>query len=574
MNIKLILEQHVIQALIDNGIRNTDNLLINSTRQKKPWDYQINGIIKIATMLNINSYNLAKKIACKIHIHKIYQKVYVSKPGFINIFLNDKWIIEMLEKKMKSTRLGVKRVESKNIIIDYSSPNIAKEMHVGHLRSTIIGDATARIMEFLGHNVIRISHIGDWGTQFGMMLAYLKEQKKTIIIKDINFNKIYQKSKIKYENDKMFSKKAKEYTLKLQSEDQLCINIWKKIVDATIQNNEKIYKKLNVTLTKKHIIGESFYRNMLPGIINDLRNKKIAVKHRGATIVLLNNFKNRNGEPLGVIIQKKDGAFLYATIDLACLKYRYEILHADKILYYTDIRQHQYLMQIIEIGKLAGYIPNHLIVEHHMFGMILSKNKRPFKTRSGDNIKLSDLLNESIKRAKIIAKQKNPKLSTNKLHFLAKKIGIGAVKYFDLSKNRSTNYVFNWDNVLSLDGNTAPYIQYAYTRILSIFKKLNISMFRIKGKIQLKEQCEKQLGLKLLQFEEIILEASNKGMPHILCNYVYELSTIFSNFYETCSILFSKNVKIRDSRLILSSLTAKTIKKSLNVIGISTTNYM
>lgn len=574
MNIKLILEQHVIQALIDNGIKNTNNILINNTRQKKPWDYQINGIIKIATMLNINSYNLAKKIACKIYIHKIYQKIYVSKPGFINIFLNDKWIIEMLEKKMKSTRLGVKRVKSKNIIIDYSSPNIAKEMHVGHLRSTIIGDATARIMEFLGYNVIRISHIGDWGIQFGMILAYLKEQKKTIIIKNINFNKIYQKSKIKYENDKIFSKTVKEYTLKLQSEDQFCIDIWKKIVDATIKNNEKIYKKLNVTLTKKHIIGESFYRNMLPDIVNDLRNKKIAVKHNGATIVLLNNFKNRNGEPLGVIIQKKDGAFLYATIDLACLKYRYEILHADKILYYTDVRQHQYLMQIIEIGKLAGYIPNHLIVEHHMFGMILSKNKRPFKTRSGDNIKLSDLLNESIKRAKVIAKQKNPKLSANKLYFLAKKIGIGAVKYFDLSKHRSTNYIFNWNNVLSLDGNTAPYIQYAYTRILSIFKKLNISMFRIKGKIQLKEKCEKQLGLKLLQFEEIILETSNKGMPHILCNYVYELSTIFSNFYETCSILFSKNIEIRDSRLILSSLTAKTIKKSLNIIGISTTNYM
>ncbi|XBC43527.1 MAG: arginine--tRNA ligase [Buchnera aphidicola (Meitanaphis flavogallis)] len=574
MNIKLILEQHVIQALIENKINNTNNLLINSTHQKKPWDYQINGIIKIAATLNINSYNLAKKIACNINIHKIYHKIYVSKPGFINIFLNNKWIIEMLEKKMKSTRLGIKRVKSKNIVIDYSSPNIAKEMHVGHLRSTIIGDATARIMEFLGYNVIRTSHIGDWGTQFGMILAYLKEQKKTITIKNINFNKIYQKSKIKYENDKMFSKKVKEYTLKLQSEDQFYINIWKKIVEATIKNNEKIYKKLNVTLTKKHIVGESFYRNMLPEIVNDLRKKKIAIKCHGATIVLLNNFKNRNGEPLGVVVQKKDGAFLYATVDLACLKYRCEILHADKILYYTDVRQHQYLLQIIEIGKLAGYIPNHPIVEHHMFGMILSKNKRPFKTRSGDNIKLSDLLNESIKRAKIITKQKNPKLSTNKLYFLAKKIGIGAVKYFDLSKNRSTNYIFNWDNVLSLNGNTAPYIQYAYTRILSIFKKLNISMFRIKGKIQLKEQCEKQLGLKLLQFEEIILETSNKGMPHILCNYVYELSTIFSSFYETCSILFSKNIEIRNSRLILSSLTAKTIKKSLNIIGISTTNYM
>ncbi|XBC37871.1 MAG: arginine--tRNA ligase [Buchnera aphidicola (Meitanaphis microgallis)] len=575
MNIKLILEKHVIQALMNNGIENTKNLLINNTNQKKPWHYQIDGIIKIAKMLKTNAHDLANSIASNIHTHKIYQKIQVSKSGFINIFLNEKWMIKKLEKKIKSIRLDVKYATSKNIIIDYSSPNIAKEMHVGHLRSTIIGDATARMMEFLGHNVIRTNHIGDWGIQFGMIIAYLKNYKELMKnINDIDFNKIYQHAKKKYENDECFSKIVKKYTLKLQSENKQCIHIWKKIVDITIKKNEKIYKKLNVTLTNKHIKGESFYRKMLPEIVKDLKSRKIAVKHHGAAIVFLKNFRNRNGQPLGIIIQKKDGAFLYATSDLACLKYRYEHFNADKILYYTDIRQSQYLMQIIEIGKRASYIPSNLKVEHHTFGMILSEHHRPFKTRSGENIKLSDLLNEAIKRAKIIAQQKNPKINTKKLNFLAKKIGIGAVKYFDLSKNRLTNYIFNWNNILSFNGNTAPYIQYAYTRILSIFKKLKISMFNLKGNIIFKEQCEKNLGLKLLQFEEIILEAAEKGMPHILCNYLYALATIFSYFYEQCSILLSKNIKIRYSRLILSFLTARTLKLGLNILGISTISYM
>ncbi|XBC38926.1 MAG: arginine--tRNA ligase [Buchnera aphidicola (Melaphis rhois)] len=575
MNIKLKLKQHIVQSLTRNGIENNNNLLINNTYQKKPWHYQINGIIKIAKKINQDPYKLACNIVSEIRIYEMYHTIQVSKPGFINIFLNEKWIEKKLEKKMKSIRLNVKLVEPQNIVIDYSSPNMAKEMHVGHLRSTIIGDATARIMEFLGHNVIRINHIGDWGTQFGMIITYLKENKKiNRITENTNFNKIYQKSKIEYETNETFFNKTKKNILKLQSGDKHYINIWRKIVDTTIKKNEKIYKKLNVTLTNEHIVGESFYKNMLPNIVNDLKTKNIAVEHHGATMIFLKKFKNRYGQPMGIIIQKQDGTFLYATIDLACLKYRYDVLHADKILYYTDTRQHQYLMQIVEIGRLANYIPNHVQIEHHMFGMILSENNHPFKTRSGNSIKLSSLLDEAIQRAKIIAKQKNPTLSKKKIDFLSRKIGIGAIKYFDLSKNRSNNYVFNWNNILSFNGNTAPYIQYAYTRILSIFKKLKISMLHLEGKIKLIELCEKKLGLKLLQFEEIIIETANKGMPNILCTYLYELSTIFSHFYETCSILLSKNIEMRFSRLNLAFLTARTLKLGLNILGISTINYM
>ncbi|XBC39440.1 MAG: arginine--tRNA ligase [Buchnera aphidicola (Nurudea shiraii)] len=575
MNIKLILKKHVTQALTRIGIKNIKYLVVHNTYHKKTWNYQVNGIIKIAKELSINSFDLANNIALNIRKHKIYKKVLVSQPGFISIFLNKVWIEKKLEKKIKSVRLNIDYVKPKNIIIDYSSPNMAKEMHVGHLRSTIIGDAIARIMEFLGHNVIRINHIGDWGAQFGMIIAYLKTyHNENNTLHDISYEKIYKKAKEKYECDKIFLKKVKNYTKKLQSENKSCIKIWKKIVQTTIKQNEKIYKTLNVTLTNKNIIGESFYKNMLFDIVKDLQQKKIAVKHNGAIIVFLKNFKNRNGNSMGVIIQKKDGGFLYSTTDLACLKYRYEILHADKILYYIDIRQNQYLMQIIEIGKKAGYIPNHMKVEHHMFGMILSENNRPFKTRSGNNIKLSSLLKEAIKRAKIIAKHKNPKISKEKLNFLAERIGIGAIKYFDLSKNRTTNYVFNWDNILSFNGNTAPYIQYAYTRILSIFKKLNVSMFSLQGTIKLSNIFENKLGAKLLEFEEIILDTADKGMPHILCLYLYQLSILFSKFYENCSILLSKDVEIRNSRLLLTFLTARTLKKGLNIIGISTINYM
>ncbi|ANF17017.1 arginyl-tRNA synthetase [Buchnera aphidicola (Schlechtendalia chinensis)] len=575
MNIKSILKKHIIQSLTNNGIKKSSDILVYNTYDKKPWNYQINGIINIAKHTNQDSYTLAKKIAIKMQIHEMYKSIQVSQPGFINIFLNETWMFKKLEKKINSIRLDVKLQKPKNIVIDYSSPNIAKDMHVGHLRSTVIGDATARIMEFLGHNVIRMNHIGDWGMQFGMIIAYLQENKKKLeLLKFLNFNAIYQKAKKLCEKNEKFLKKTQECTIKLQSDDKCYKKIWQEIVNITIHRNEKIYKKLDVTLSKKHILGESFYKDMLPEIVKDLKNKRIAIEHNGAIIVFLNTFKNRNGDPMGVTIKNEDGRFLYAATDLACLKYRYEVLHADQILYYTDSRQHRHLMQIIEIGKKAGYIPNDFQIEHHMFGMILSKNNRPFKTRSGENIKLSFLLNEAINRAKTIAKQKNPAISNKKLNLLAKKIGIGAIKYFDLSKNRSTNYTFNWKNILSFNGNTAPYIQYAYTRILSIFKKLEISMIKIKGKIQLTELCEIKLGFKLLQFEEIIVETSKKGMPHILCGYLYDLATLFSHFYENCSILFSKNIKTHNSRLILSFLTARTIKQGLKIIGISTINYM
>ncbi|WP_295164552.1 arginine--tRNA ligase [uncultured Buchnera sp.] len=580
MNVKYIIKKDIEQALFKiNGDYNYKVLIISS-KKIEFGHYQVDNLMKISSILKIEPYKLFQKVIKRIEKKNIYKKIIFSNPGFINIFIKDKWLSEKLEIPFISSRLGIKYIyPKKNIVVDYSSPNIAKEMHVGHLRSTIIGDVTVRILEFLGQKVIRANHIGDWGTQFGMLIAYLEDskllkklKKNLLSLKDLE--KIYCQSKKKYDSNELFSKKSREFVVKLQSGDEYCCSIWKKLVSITMLENYKIYKKLNVTLEKKHTMGESLYNPMLPKIVEDLKKQKIAIEKNGATIVFLEEFKNRIGDSMGVIIQKKDKGFLYSTTDIACFKYRYQNLHADRIIYYTDARQYQHLLQSWTIAKKANYISKRLLLEHHTFGMMLSKNKRPFKTRDGDTIKLSDLLNESINRATNLIKKKKPNLCNKKLIKLGKIIGISAVKYSDLSKNRNTNYIFDWNKMLSFEGNTAPYIQYAYTRIVSILKKSTIPLHKIKTKIILNEVSEINLAIKILEFEEIVLLIAKNGTPHVMCKYLYQLSTHFSNFYENCSILFSEKIKIRKSRLKLSFLTAKTIKKGLNLLGIKTVKKM
>ncbi|QFQ32082.1 arginine--tRNA ligase [Buchnera aphidicola] len=580
MNLKYTIKKDIEQALIKIGLKNYYKPLIIAKKKTELGNYQVDNLIKIAHKNNIEPYSLYEKIVFLIHKKNIYKKIIFSYPGFMNIFINENFLSEQLEQLFNSSRLGIKHVVSKKtIVVDYSSPNIAKEMHIGHLRSTIIGDVMVRTLEFLGHNVIRANHIGDWGTQFGMLIAYLKYKKlekklKENLISLKEIENFYCKSKKKCDLDKNFEEQSRKYVVKLQNGDPNCYSIWKKIVKITMNYNYKIYKKLNVTLKQQHTMGESLYSKMLPDVIKDLKEKKIAIEKNKSTIIFLNEFKNKLGEPMGVVIQKKDKAFLYSTTEIACLKYRYEILHANRIIYYTDSRQYRHLLQIWAIARKANYIPHNLLLEHHTFGMMLSKNKRPFKTRDGDTIKLTELLDEAINRAKDLIYQKKPNLPKKILIKLAKVIGISAVKYSDLSKNRNTNYIFDWDTMLTFEGNTSPYIQYAYTRILSILKKSTIRIHKISEKISLIKNSEIKLAIKILEFEEIILIIEKKGTPHVMCNYLYELATCFSNFYENCSILFSEKIKTRKSRLKLSFLTAKTLKKGLNILGIKTLKKM
>lgn len=577
MNIQSIISQEIKNALSIIGISSSLDPLVCPSPKNQPSDYQANGIIKIAKSLKKTPYKLSIQVKKHINLKNICTKIISSKIGFINFYLDKKWLSKNLEIVLSSHRLGVNKQKKQTIIVDYSSPNIAKSMHVGHLRSTIIGDAMVKHLEFLGHNVIRTNHIGDWGTQFGMLIAYFEEQLPFIKEKIFNLNDLehyYHQAKKKYQKDNLFSEKSRQYVVKLQQGDKYTRALWKKLVHVTIKKNQELYRKLNVSLEPKHIIGESFYNNMLPKIVEDLKQKKIAVTIEGTTIIFLEEFKNRNGSPMGVIIQKKDGGFLYSTIDIACLKYRYQTLHANRILYYTDSRQNQHLQQIWIIGKKAGYIPNDFLLEHHMFGMVLTANKRPFQTRDGNTISLLKLIKESINKATKIIKEKNPNLSTIQIKKLATVIGIGAIKYADLSQMRTNNYIFNWDKMLKFEGNTSLYIQYAYVRIMSIFKKSNISKIKLIKKIFLEDVSEKILAIKILQFEEILIKVAKNGTPHLMCQYLYDISVLFSHFYEKCPILSARNTKLLHSRLNILTLVSKILKKGLNILGIDIINNM
>ncbi|XAJ80552.1 arginine--tRNA ligase [Buchnera aphidicola (Mollitrichosiphum nigrofasciatum)] len=569
---KYFIKKKFKKSFILNKIYKIQPPLIQKSINKNLGIYQINNVMKIAKILNINAYNLATIIAKNINLIGI-SKIIISQPGFINISFAKNWLEKNIQKKIFTKRLNIEFKKKKTVVIDYSSPNIAKEMHVGHLRSTILGDATARLMKFLGYNIIRVNHIGDWGIQFGILIAYLSHipiNKNTSLKK---INNLYIKAKKKYNENKNFKKKAKQCTIKLQNGDIKYISIWKKIVKITIKKNQKIYKKLQVNLKKKHIMGESSYNYMIPKIIKDLIKKKIAIRKNGKIIVFLKKFKNKNGQNMGVVIQKKNGSFLYTTIDIACIKYRYKKLKAKRIIYYVDSRQKRHLQQVWEISKKAGYIPKNMILEHHNFGMMLKENNKPFKTRSGNIIKLTSLIKKSIINAKKIILKKKPTISKKKLQYLGEKIGIGAIKYSDLSKNREKNYIFNWKNILSFNGNTALYIQYSYTRIISIFKKIKKKEYLKKKYISLKNKTELNISIKLLQFEEILLETQKKGSLHILCNYLYDLSVIFSLFYEKYSILFA-SIKKKITRLKLILIIKKTLKIGLYILGISTLKQM
>lgn len=582
MNIKKFLSEKIHQTLIKIGIASFSNFIkIKQTTKKKFGDYQINGLITISKIMNISSENIIKNIINSLNLDYIAKKIQIEQPGFINIFLNPKWIEEQINNVFSSIRLGVSLTNPKIIIIDYSGPNVAKEMHVGHLRSTVIGDSIVRILSFLGHNVIRANHIGDWGTQFGMLIAYIEKTKNQKILSTttISFSILehfYQKAKIEYDNNPKFAKLSRNCVVKLQSGNQHYHNIWKNLVKISILNNQKIYSRLNITLKESDIMGESLYHSLLPEIITDLKNKGLAVINNGATVVFIKNSNNKLGNPFGVIIQKKDGAYLYSTTDIACIKYRCEILKAEKIIYYTDSRQKQHLIHAWEIAKKSGYAKKTVSLEHHMCGMLLEKNGKPFKTRSGNSLKLITLLNESIRRAHDLILKKKPTLKNQKkINQLTHVIGIGAIKYSELSKNRTINYIFNWDNILNFEGNTAPYIQYAYTRIASIIRRSAYSNYHIKNNyISLIKREEISLATYLLQFEEILITVSNRGTPHMLCSYLYKLSVSFSSFYENCPILQNNNLHLKYSRLKLAIFTGRILKKGLNLLGIKTIEYM
>ncbi|EMV8226667.1 arginine--tRNA ligase [Salmonella enterica] len=577
MNIQALLSEKVSQAMIAAGAPADCEPQVRQSAKVQFGDYQANGMMAVAKKLGMAPRQLAEQVLTHLDLSGIASKVEIAGPGFINIFLEPAFLAEQVQQALASDRLGVSQPTRQTIVVDYSAPNVAKEMHVGHLRSTIIGDAAVRTLEFLGHHVIRANHVGDWGTQFGMLIAWLEKQQQEnagdMALADLEG--FYRDAKKHYDEDEAFAERARNYVVKLQSGDTYFREMWRKLVDITMTQNQITYDRLNVTLTRDDVMGESLYNPMLPGIVADLKAKGLAVESEGATVVFLDEFKNKEGDPMGVIIQKKDGGYLYTTTDIACAKYRYETLHADRVLYYIDSRQHQHLMQAWTIVRKAGYVPDSVPLEHHMFGMMLGKDGKPFKTRAGGTVKLADLLDEALERARRLVAEKNPDMSADELEKLANAVGIGAVKYADLSKNRTTDYIFDWDNMLAFEGNTAPYMQYAYTRVLSVFRKADIDEQALaSAPVIISEDREAQLAARLLQFEETLTVVAREGTPHVMCAYLYDVAGLFSGFYEHCPILSAENVAVRNSRLKLAQLTAKTLKLGLDTLGIETVERM
>ncbi len=576
MNIQALLSEKICQALVAAGAPTDSEAQVRQSAKAQFGDYQANGVMSVAKKLAMPPRQLAEKVVALLDLAGIACKVEIAGPGFINIFLDSGFVAANADAALADAKLGISPVEQQTIVIDYSAPNVAKEMHVGHIRSTIIGDAAARTNELLGHKVIRANHVGDWGTQFGMLIAYLEkvQNENAGEMKLSDLEEFYRAAKKNYDEDEEFALRARAYVVKLQGGDEYLLQMWRKLVDVTMAQNQITYDRMNVTLSRDDVMGESLYNSMLPGIVSDLQDKGLAVDSDGAVVVYLDEYKNKDGDPMGVIIRKKDGGYLYTTTDIACAKYRYETLGADRVLYYIDSRQHQHLMQAWTIVRKAGYVPDSVTLEHHAFGMMLGKDGKPFKTRAGGTIKLSDLLDEAIVRARELILVKNPDMPHDELESLVNAVGIGAIKYADLSKSRTTDYIFDWDNMLAFEGNTAPYMQYAYTRVASIFKRAEINVNTLTQPMVLTEDRETALATRLLQFEEVLTSVAREGTPHTMCAYLYDVAGLFSGFYEDCPILNAEDESVRNSRLKLALLTQRTLKTGLDTLGIETVERM
>lgn len=588
MNIKEILSIKVSQAMVAAGLPEGTNPAVSLSNRPNFGDYQANGVMGAAKKLKTNPRELATKVVAELNLDGIASKVELAGPGFINIHLDEKWLAAQLNTVAQDTHIGVsQRGASENdkqqtVVVDYSAPNLAKEMHVGHLRSTIIGDAVVRALEFRGDKVIRQNHMGDWGTQFGMLIAHLSDKLASDEVAETalaDLENFYREAKVRFDNEEGFADRARADVVKLQSGDADSAKLWQQFIDISIAHSEEIYAKLNVSLKRSDIMGESAYNDDLSTVVDELMASGIAEESQGAKVVFIDEMANKDGERPVFIVQKSGGGFLYATTDLSACRYRSGKLAADRIIIFTDARQGLHFKQVEIVARKAGFLPTNVGYQHCPFGMMMGDDGKPFKTRTGGTIKLAELLDEAVVRASALIKEKNPEISDVDLAEISNKVGIGAVKFADLSKNRTSDYIFNWKTMLSFEGATAPYLQYAYSRIQSIFSKAQASAGTLPANatitITIIEPQEKALALKLLQLEDVIDAVISECTPNLLCNYLYELASLYMSFYEACPILkegISEEVKA--SRLALCKVIADTLKQGLDILGIEVMDRM
>lgn len=578
MNIQpLLLERFKAALAVIGAPEDAPTPLTRSTRPEF-GEYQFNGAMALAKALKQKPRDIAEKIVEAVELDDVAQKLEIAGPGFINIHLSSEFLSQQVPQFVNDKRLGMDKEDAKNIVVDYSSPNLAKEMHVGHLRTTIIGDAVVKALEFMGHNVIRQNHMGDWGTQFGMLLAHLSDKLEANEVAETALSDLedfYREAKVRFDEEEGFADRARDYVVKLQGGDEQCMALWHRFIDVSVAHSEEVYKKLNVSLTRKDIMGESAYNDDLANVIADLKEGGIAVEDQGAQVVFLEELADKEGKPAVYIVQKSGGGYLYSTTDLAAIRYRSNVLNADRTLILTDARQALHFKQTEIVGRKAGFMKPEQSYEHCPFGMMLGSDGKPFKTRTGGTVKLAELLDEAVERAEKLIAERATDLSDEERKEVARIVGIGSVKYADLSKNRSTDYMFNWDTMLSFEGNTAPYLQYAYTRVMSIFRKSGVDITSLNEAVNVVEPQERALAVKLLQMIEAINTVLAEATPHVLCTYVYELASAFMTFYEACPILKDDvDEATRNSRLMLAAATANSIKLCLDLLGIETLDKM
>lgn len=579
MNIRVLLSQKLQLAMSAAGISADCPANVTASTRPEFGDFQANGALAAAKTLKANPRELATKILSHLDLAGIATDVSIAGPGFINIQLADGFLAQALTRVSGDALLGAEPAKPVDtVVVDYSGPNLAKEMHVGHLRSTIIGDAMARVLAFLGHKVIRQNHMGDWGTQFGMLIAELEDQLGAHQAPELalaDLEDFYRQAKMRFDADPVFAERARDYVVRLQAGDVHCRALWQRFIDTSTTHSEAIYRALNVTLSAADIKPESAYNDDLAAVLTDLQAQGLAVASEGAQVVFVPELADRNGDPSAVIVQKSDGGFLYATTDLAALRYRHRTLGADRILYFIDARQSLHMKQVFAIARRAGFVPDDIRLEHHGFGTMMGEDGKPFKTRSGGTVKLAELLTEAVERAERLVAAKDPDLAAGERAEVARKVGIGAVKYADLSKTRTHDYLFSWDAMLSFEGNTAPYLQYAYTRIRSIFRKAGLDRERLSGDIAIVNLEEKALALHLLRFGEVLHQVADDAYPHILCNYLYDLASAYMHFYECCPVLKDGvDAATRVSRLLICQLTGDILAKGLELLGIETMERM
>jgi arginyl-tRNA synthetase len=575
-SLKSYLNNTISRAMAEVTQSNACNANVITSSKPEFGDYQANGVMAEAKRRKTNPRELADQVVAVLNAEDspIIDKLEVAGPGFINIFLSDTALIKRANLALNEPQQLIPLTSSPQIVaVDYSSPNLAKEMHVGHLRGTIIGDAIVRVLERLGHTVIRQNHVGDWGTQFGMLITYMQEvvgETKELPNALSDLETFYRNAKDRFDSDPEFAEKSRLNVVRLQSGDPDFLKVWEQFIDESLKHCEAVYDTLNITLTREDLDAESRYNDDLKAIVEDLRAADLLTDSDGAMCVFLPEFKGKDGEPLPLIIQKTDGGFLYSTTDLAAVRLR-QTWNVNRSLYVVDARQSLHFQQVFAVARAARFAGDDLFLEHVSYGTMMGKDGRPFKTRSGDTVKLAELLEEAVSRAYKLVSEKNPDLDEAQKQNIAQRVGIGAVKYADLSKNRTSDYIFDWSTMLSFEGNTAPYLLYAYARIKSILRKEPNGISSGMGELNHVE--ERDLVIKILQLGEIVEAVGKDCYPNQLCNYLFELSGLFMRFYENCPILKAEP-KVKETRLAICAITANTLNQGLDLLGIETLEQM